>query len=79
MTYGPETDTKPAIKSTTIWANVLTGIIGVVAILPQVISDITPIISPQTAIILSVVTNLFTTFQRATGQQKQIAGIVNQK
>lgn len=72
--------TKPAVKSGTIWGGVLAIVPLIVTSFPDVAKELAPILSPQTAAILGAIGGILAIYKRvSTGDSEPIKGLVRKK
>ena len=74
-----EKETKPAIKSVTIWATLLTFIPLVVDQLPQLVVEIAPALTPHTAALAAAIGGGLVWVRRIFSANKPIEGVVLSK
>jgi len=66
------TTTKPVVQSVTIWSSLLTFIPLIVAELPNLVEQVTPILTPQVAAIVSSVGGVLIILRRLFSQNKRL-------
>jgi len=64
--------TKPVVQSVTIWSSLLTFIPLIVAELPNLVEQVTPILTPQVAAIVSSVGGVLIILRRLFSQNKRL-------
>ena len=71
------TETRPAIKSTTIWAASAGIVVGLVQIFPEIAQEVLPILSPQVAGIVTVIAGVIVVLRRKYAENPPIKGTVS--
>lgn len=73
------TVTKPAVKSWSLWTGLLTAVLSVQAIAPDLLTSLTPILAPHAVIVATAVLGVAQIFSRLFSDGKPIKGVVTQQ
>jgi len=70
-------ETKPAVKSLTLWSSSLTIAVGLIQIFPEIATEVLPLLSPQVAGIVTVVSGVIVVLRRAYAENLPVKGIIS--
>jgi len=72
-------ESKPAVKSITIWGGVISILASLVEIFPDVAQELLPVLSPQAAATVAATGGVIAILGRRFGGNKPIEGIVKKQ
>lgn len=76
---GKVIETKPAVKSITLWTSSLTIAVGLIQIFPELATEVLPLLSPQVAGIITVVSGVIVVLRRKYAENLPVKGTISDK
>lgn len=70
-------ETKPAVKSLTIWAGLATIAVGLIEVFPEIAQELLPVLPPHVAGVVTVVAGVVVVLRRKYASNPQIEGIIS--
>ncbi len=74
---GKVIESKPAVASPTIWAASTAIAIGLIQIFPELAQEVLPLLSPQVAGIVTVVSGVIVVLRRKYSENLPVKGVIS--
>ena len=69
-------ETKPAVQSPTIWAASTAIVVGLIQIFPELAAEVLPLLSPQVAGIITVVSGVIVVLRKRYSANLPVKGLI---